>query len=303
MTVNRKTLIARIVVWAAIGLLAAILFVWALGGGNIGKWFVFTLADGKADTVIRTEEIREPVDRLDIEWSAGNIRLTPVDGEEIRIVEKAVDPDRDTRLSYKVENGTLIVESDEPGGFYLLRWNRTQTDLEITIPRVAYERIAVDATSGTCDLTGLTADELRVELTSGTLMLDGATVGKADIDLTSGEMQGGGVDLETVEIKMTSGKLNMDGKLHAISLQVTSGNTQIRSSVLPDRLDAKTTSGNMTFWLPEGQGFSVDLKMTSGDFTSDFPLASSGDRRTYLAGGPQYHLSCTSGDLDLRIDR
>jgi len=303
MTVNKKALIARIVVWAAIGLVAAILFVWALGGGNIGKWFVFTFAGDDADTVIRTEEIREPVDHLDIEWSAGNIQLIPADREGIRIVEKAPDSDRATRLQYRVEDGTLIVETDEPGGFHLLFWKRTQTDLEVTVPRTSYERILVDATSGSCDLSGLTASELVAELTSGMMTLDGTSAGKADIDLTSGEIRGSDVDLGTVEIEMTSGTLSLDGKLQAISLNVTSGNSKVRNTVLPDRLDAKTTSGNMTFWLPEGQGFSFDLKMTSGDFTSDFPLVSSGNRRTYLSGGPQYQMSCTSGDLDLRIGR
>ncbi|NLN45226.1 MAG: DUF4097 domain-containing protein [Clostridiaceae bacterium] len=303
MTVNKKTLIARIVVWAAIGVLAVVLLIWAAGGGNISGWFVHTITNGKADAVIRTEEIREDVDHLDIEWSSGNIRLTPVDGEGIRIVEKASDPDRDTRLTYKVENGMLTVESDDRVGFSLLRWNRIQTDLEITVPRTTYERIVVDATSGTCDLSGLTAGEILVELTSGTMILDGTSAEKANIDLTSGEIQGSDVDLKTVEIELTSGKMTLGGKLYDVSLKVTSGNSQIRSSVLPDRLDAKTTSGDMTFWLPEGQGFSFDLKITSGDFSSDFPLVASGDRRTYLSGGPQYHLSCTSGDLDLRIGR
>ena len=63
MTTQRNHLVARIVVWAAIGILAAVILAWAAGGGDIGKLLVLNLGDRDAVYVLRTAKIDNDIDK------------------------------------------------------------------------------------------------------------------------------------------------------------------------------------------------------------------------------------------------
>ena len=300
MTTQRNHLIARIVVWAAIGILATVILVWAAGGGNIGRLLVFRLGDGDAVHVLKTVKIDNDIDRLDIEWISGGIKMFPTDDDSITVTEKASDSDKESRLIYSDKDGTLTIDCRKSVGLNFLWWSSRSTVLEISLPRADYDRISIDATSGYYDLTGLEVKELMAEITSGTMILDNTITDIIDIVLTSGKVKGTGLEAATLDIKMTSGTVDLYGTLENIHAQVTSGIATISTTVLPGQLSAGMTSGNMTISLPDEDGFSIDVNKTSGTFSSEFDMSVSGNRHTYRSGGPSYQVSCTSGNISLR---
>ena len=303
---GNSNLVARIVVWAVIGVLALILLIWAATGGGLGSLPVIRLWNsspwgGDAVNVISTATVTEAVDTLDIDWTSGGVTLVPVDGSEIVLREKSSRSDAETRMIQSVKGGVLTVDSKKQTGVFFLWWLQPDTTLEISLPRKVYDRMAVKAASGTCDLTGMTVGDLSVDLTSGKLVLDRVKVDNAVVTLTSGSFYGQGMSVKKLDTRITSGTLDLAGDIGSVNLRVTSGTARLATTVMPTRLDADMTSGNMTFTLPENSGFSVDVKTTSGNFNSDFAMASTGGRRMYLNGGSlAYSLSCTSGNISIR---
>ncbi len=301
MAAKNNTLIARIVIWAAIGIIAIVVLAWAAAGGGIGSLFARGFHGGSATNLISSATIDTDIDAIDIDWTSGGITLVPTDGKTITIKEFSSDPDQDPRLVHSEKDGTLTIDCKNRKGIYFFSWGWHNSVLEIALPQKDYDRIAVEATSGDYDLSGQTVGELDVELTSGNVRLDGTTADRIDIVLTSGELNGSGLKADRVVVDVTSGRLDLDGELGEIDLEMTSGTARVASAVLPERLRASITSGNMNFYLPDKDGFSVDVQKTSGRFDTDFAMAASGSRYTYKDGGPQYSLSCTSGDMNLRV--
>ena len=132
------------------------------------------------------------------------------------------------------------------------------------------------------------------------MILDNTKTDVVDIILTSGRLKGTGMEAGTVDVKVTSGTLDLYGNLENIHTQVTSGTARISTMVLPDQLSAAMTSGNLTISLPDNDGFSITVNKVSGNFSSEFDMAASGNRHTYRSGGPSYQVSCTSGNIHLR---
>lgn len=291
--------IALITTWSIIGIAAVAVMAWAASGGSILKWFASRFGGGEAVHVIGTTRITEEIRSLDIDWTSGGVKLVPSEGDEIVITEKAAEPDREQRLIQTVRDGVLEIDCKNGKRFFFFGWVQNNTVLEITLPRKQYDRIVLDATSGKYDLSGIKAGELSAKLTSGRILLDGTSSDTADIRITSGTISGTGIETGSLDVVVTSGTLDLEGRIRGIGLKMTSGNAKVRTQVTPDRLDAKVTSGNMTFWIPDTAGFSVDVHKTSGNFDTDFALSTSGDRHTFRDGGPQYNLSSTSGNIHL----
>ena len=254
---------------------------------------------GRADTVICSEEITEEITGLDVDWGSGTVVIMAGDEDRVLLVEMAAKEDVEPLLLFSVSDGLLSVKSADADGWAIEDWFTGERRLEITLPQKAYEQIAVHLESGSCILTGTQSVTLDVHAESGTLKLTGVQADDLIARITSGGFTGTDVAAGSVDMDITSGTAKLDGTLGRILARVGSGSADIQCAVLPEALDAHVTSGRLKIHIPENDGFTATVGVTSGRFDSDFDLSQMGGRYTYRAGGPEYNLSCQSGGVYL----
>lgn len=193
---------------------------------------------------------------IDIEWVSGAVDVVLYDGEGIELTETLMDGGPVTQpMEWRVDedDSTLDIRS-QPQLVSLTEEKR----LTVKLPRstVLYE-LDIDAVSAdvSVDLTEedtLTLDELDVSSVSGTVTVHAANAGKIDLSTTSGPIGG---SVRTGELDVSS----------------VSGPVELALEVLPAKLDAETTSGNVTLTLAAQPDVPVCIvsRTVSGAFRSD----------------------------------
>lgn len=110
------------------------------------------------------------------------------------------------------------------------------------------------------------------------------------------EIEGG---MESLRYSSTSGGMRADGLPEgcAVETDTVSGNMELRFDGCPGDIEADSTSGSVTVYLPGDVGFELDYDSVSGDLDCDFPSLREvyGDSVMF-----SMDVSTTSGDLDIR---
>ena len=110
------------------------------------------------------------------------------------------------------------------------------------------------------------------------------------------EIEGG---MESLRYSSTSGGMRADGLPEgcAVETDTVSGNMELRFDGCPGDIEADSTSGSLTVYLPGDVGFELDYDSGSGDLDCDFPSLREvyGDSVMF-----SMDVSTTSGDLDIR---
>ena len=274
-----------------------------------------------------------PVKSLDISWLSGGVSveaLGQIGG--ITVVERsdrmlAEDETLTFRLDADSDGHTLhigFMKSDRfDGEKYLtvyVPWELVKDGLleEVDIETTsAYAHVSADA-ARKIDISTLSGDarvmcascpEVEIETTSGNAGVVEGTWQSVSVSTTSGAVELAG-DAEEVEIETTSGAAELNGRFGSADFSsVGGGLTLYAKSAL--RLDAKTTSGDLTIYLPEPDGFTLAHETTSGALESaltdrEGTMLACGDRSTHytvpaLEGGGMSELtvSAVSGGLTI----
>lgn len=231
------------------------------------------------------------VNSLSLCWTAGTVTMRTGNEEEtdgkICVIERATGNARSTRpMKLDVTDGLLDIDYNAAWGLWgCIGFNAKH--LEIVFPEHAanhLDRVFIDATSGTYDLSNLACKEFELTLASG------------NVDAQS-------IDAEKLHIVMTSGQARFSGAYtDNLNLSLTSGNLSVEStaSELPSQTDIDVTSGNMTVALPEQPGFTATLNRTSGNFSCGFSATQQGDRYVVGDGSRLIDVSLTSGSVELQ---
>ncbi len=113
-----------------------------------------------------------------------------------------------------------------------------------------------------------------------------------DLSTTSGNAKVGAVSAATVSLHTTSGDLRAT-RLTAQRVEISSvsGNAHLAFAAVPGRIDAESTSGDLTIALPADAQFALDARSTSGRLTCGFPITIKENR----SGGGSHVLSGTVG--------
>jgi DUF4097 and DUF4098 domain-containing protein YvlB len=200
------------------------------------------------------------------------------------------------KLIAKGQSKTIIADS-------------TSGNIEIS---ATTENITCESTSGWINFTG-EAQTLDCGSTSGDIKSD-ASVKKARFDTTSGNIRFSGkadevraesnsgdivlnAKINKVNCDTNSGTTTFIGEVNEISCEATSGDISITSDVCPSKINADSTSGDIALKIPGDKGFTASYSTTSGDFSCDFAVKSSGSKAVYKDGSAQFNLSSTSGDI------
>ena len=263
--------------------------------------------------------VSSPVERLDVEWTAGKVRIVYGEGSEVLVEETgdgAIPEDR--QLRWWLDGTTLRIRYEKPG-LRLFNFNRGKT-LTLTLPR-GLELTAADirtvsadmeldgAGAGEISLASVSGDiagsvrcaKLTVTSTSGDVELDSEKTAECEASTTSG-----GVSLalrdgaDKVTVASVSGKVDFRaGDVKEAKVSTTSGGIRLELSGSYNDLSLSTVSGDVTAVLGAATGFTLNVETTSGSFSSALPLTSEGRTRIYGDGSAKFSVHTVSGDVRL----
>lgn len=216
---------------------------------------------------------------IDIEWISGSVSVELYDGEGIEIKETLADDgavsvpmewrvnEDDSTLDIRSQPQLLSVSEKK---HLMLKLPRSMVLHELDIDTVS-AAVSVDLT----DEDTLTLDELDVTSVSGAVSVNAANAGEISLSTTSGAISG---SVRTQELQTDS----------------VSGNVDLTLDILPTELDIETSSGPVTLAIPTGKTtsvLSVELRTTSGQFSSDVPV-------THTKDAP-WEFQTVSGDVTI----
>lgn len=221
--------------------------------------------------------IEDNINYVDMDWTSGSVRILKSNDDTIKLIEKTSGNKQ--RLSYDV-NGDRLRIRQKASGFLIFNFSPKKTYLEVYLPEKQYSKLDFDFTSGGYEISDIKAVDINIDSTSGRIDMNNIVSDSLDVDITSG-------------------KFFFNGGAKNIDFSMTSGSGEISTSLVPERLDVNTTSGNAKVYIPDNNGFSVYLNKTSGKFNSDFPYTSNNKDFVYKNGGPKYNVEITSGSVNL----
>jgi hypothetical protein len=180
----------------------------------------------------------QAVRRLVVDNDAGSIRLRPSPDATLRIDRKETGGLAKPSYSERLEGGRLVVGADCGRS---LGWCRVQ--LEVEVPA----GVDVDARGGggSFRADGLDGD-LRVQRSGGSITVVGSG---PVLDIAS---SGGSVNVESA-------------KAGDVKVRSSGGSVRLRSTVVPDTVDARSSGGSVTVELPDGPtAYRVDATSSGG---------------------------------------
>lgn len=271
------------------------------------------------------------------------VDCTSIDSQEIRSIEVQLtngdvelvfDSDVDAPITITGETEEIVTELRENGVLFVRQGNTASSsamfmrgmrtsDIEICLPERFWDSISITTTNGDVHLPeGLECKNLAVRTTngdveacevtcermvckmlSGDLTCDGLS-GELLAETKSGDIEVSSANLTRCAVSSASGDISFDGICHDLTAGSISGDVTLSVDTLPDRMKASSTSGDCQVEVPEGTGFRLQYRTTSGDFNTNLTLAGTvrgkGGEVTYLDGGTSLiQISTVSGDITL----
>ncbi len=171
-------------------------------------------------------------------------------------------------------------------------------DFRITLP--ATRAIRLRTVAAAIELSSIQA-EIEIDNASGSTQGE-FLFGPITVRQPSGE-----IDLKWIEgdikIKSTSGTVTIQQVRGAIDLATYTGNVNIQTELdSPRNYFVETTTGKISFAVPETSSGIVDIETMSGEVATDLPVAITSLSRKRLVGefglgGPRIRLLSSSGDV------
>lgn len=276
------------------------------------------------DTAVKADE---PIDgaelcAIDVQSYRGDILVRmsqPEDGDVL------VGGDIEGFDVFRSKDGVLTIRPirTETSAFFSGRGmfsGGSSADVVLDLPCRQWKNLKLSSTYGDIRLEGESADRVSITNVSGDIRVKLSTCAALTCRSTNGDISWTGdasdLRLESVSgdvsfrgnadsavAKTTSGDLTLEGAVCAAVAKSISGDVILRSSVLPDRLETSTTSGDMKVNIPDDGGFTAQFRTISGGFTSDFFTGKMGGRNcvfNYQGGGKRvYTFASVSGDVKI----
>lgn len=240
------------------------------------------------------------IERLEIDWVAGNINISYHDEDTIELKETANRTVTDAeRFRYKLSNGVLTVKYCQSGIIIIDNLSKT---LELTLPKGTELKSAdIDVVSADLAFDGMTADRISFDSTSGNMSCNTVVCGDLKVNTVSGDLfVDSMLKAKTFETDTVSGNVRVaDSELSKkIDFNSVSGDLEIGLSQMC-AVDSDTTSGNVILTVPRDASFTLDFDSVSGDISCDLPakLSKSG----CVAGSGEYDVGVNSVSGDITI--
>ena len=167
------------------------------------------------------------------------------------------------------------------------------TSGEITVSSADAGDIKLHSVSGSVRLSEADSETLEARTSSGTIIVSSVNAGGLKLHSISGSVRVSDADARTLDCDTTSGDVDLSGSFAGATLKSTSGRLSITSAVVPESLNARTSSVNIIVTVPDEGAIAVCHSSASGKLSSDIPIITQGS-------DAQFYISTTSGNAKIQ---
>lgn len=222
----------------------------------------------------------ENIQKIEIEWGSGSVRILTADVTQIHIQEEGPSQ-AEHPMVWDVREQTLSIQFIRNADREMLM-GKNSKDLIIQVPRDWICRdLEIEVGAASLDIIDLTVGELEFDGASGTCNFENCTVEKLELDTASGDVY-------------------FSGSLGQLECDTASASVALKLNNVPRALEMDTASGDLDVTLPETAGFSLRLETVSGDFSSAFNTTSNNGSYVCGDGSCRMEVESMSGDVTIR---
>lgn len=271
--------ILRIIIFSVI----AIVLIRILTGGiglNLFSKYRKPAASQSSGTVISEGTLIHgaDVEKLDISWVAGDVRIVLGTQDEITVAEDRLGSDQPMVL--RQDGSRLMVEFCESSWYGSL--STQKKNLTVTVPAAwSGKALKVNLVSAGLTCTGLDLEQAELSTVSGVCTLRDCTV-------------------DTLKMEAASGDLNFTGTLGQLKFDGVSAKANLTVREAPEKIKMNSVSGDLDLTLPAGRGFTLDSSSLSGRLDTDLPTAEQGGRTVSGDGACEIELNGVSASAHIR---
>ena len=260
--------------------------------------------DNAEKYVVGGAGIADVVERVEIQWLSGSVKVTAHRENMVRFSEEAnLTLTNDNSVHYWLDGTTLRIQFCGSGEWDL---NGLEKDLTVLLPEeLMLKELKINGLSAEIEVNSIQAEELNLNTVSGDLEAAGCTITEsADFDTTSGavtaEVLGA---LRELCVSTVSGKVSVTAqRIDTVEMGSTSGALRLSVEVAPDRIDMSTVSGAVSLILPEDTGMTLRFDTVSGRLSSELPGETDGKDSVFGDGTCACSIETTSGDLRIQVN-
>lgn len=240
----------------------------------------------------------DTISDISLDWMTGDIHFFQSGNDEIKIVQitDAKFPEHNL-FQHKVNNGKLFI-TDGRKKRIIIGLNIHKTDLEIYLPKRQLHSICIDSTGGHLFVDDFDAKICKCKITSGRAKLSGK-MAELTIHAIGSNITGENLDTQKLHLQATSSKIDLSGKFSELYANSTGRSMVVNSSTMLQKIQSISTGANVKVAIPENDGFTFLFKKVSGNFKSEFSLATERDKHVYRNGESTFSVEVRGGSFIL----
>ncbi len=245
-------------------------------------------------------QITETVDVVEIDYLSGDVTLARGTGEAVTVKETANrDLEEKEMVHTWLEGTTLHVKycaSDEGYDFSGL-----EKKLEITVPKDAELKQAdLDLAVGNVTLDCF-AREIDLDLAAGNVTLtQSGECDSIDIDAAAGNIDAKLGNVGKLQIDMSAGDAKIEADaIREVAVDAAGGSCEFRFAAVPQETTLDLAAGDLTIYMPETAGLTVEADLAGNEPESDIPYASMDGK--YIFGSGENHMKIDMGAGGLKF--
>lgn len=305
---EKKGAKAQLIVWSIVLVIICLIIVDLIINGNFNGSFFGLINEGEYVILVDETIDVSTVSNLQVKMRSGTINIYKTEDKDVRVVQKGYEKTREEEKVQINNSGNTLSVSQGRGKvrFFYFGFGLEDMLIEIYLPEKEFDRISAECTSGKIVVENFACKEVYLKLSSGELRVDELKTESAEFKMTSGDMYIDNVSTSKLTAKTSSGRMDIKGAIKNIDLDLTSGDIDVKTSIMPETIKAQVTSGETFISIPENDGFDINCHKTSGEFKTDFnittTLGSNNNRNIvgkYKDGGSKIDLKVTSGTIRL----
>lgn len=205
---------------------------------------------------------------IDIDLANGSINLVAWDQPDVRVECKAkvyrVENQDQARQNF-LRDVTFTLEGGKLRFLTQQKWMKLEAVM--FVPKVQYDKVRVRLFNGTVSGGQMNVTDLRVKTANGKIKLEHLVGKKAEVETANGKIKLKHSQFDELEAETINGAIKVEGDFKKVDTQSFNGNVSVL--IRGDRAEwihAKTTTGPIELFVPEGTPVDGELKTNLGGF-------------------------------------
>ncbi len=205
---------------------------------------------------------------IDIDLANGSVKIAAWDQPDVRVECQAkvyrVDNQDQARSNF-LRDVIFAVEDQKLRFMTQQKWMKVEA--VIFVPKAQYERVRVRMFNGSISGGEMSINDLRVKTANGKIKLEHLTGKRAELETANGKVKLKKSRFDAVETETINGSIKLDGDFEKVEAQSFNGGITLNlQGERSQFIQAKTTTGAVDIYIPEGTPVNGELKTNLGGF-------------------------------------